>query len=79
MQLKLYDLRKNYKHMTQEDVANYLGISSKTYREKEKGLVPFNQDEMFALSKLFNLSIDTIFLPRKFQNGTKILKNDRKA
>lgn len=79
MQLKLYDLRKNYKHMTQEDVANYLGISSKTYREKEKGLVPFNQDEMFALSKLFNLSIDTIFLPRKFQDGTKMLKNDRKA
>lgn len=71
MQLKLYDLRKNYKHMTQGEVAKYLGISEKTYREKEKGATPFNQDEMFALSKLFNLSIDTIFLPRKFQNGTK--------
>lgn len=71
MQLKLYDLRKNYKHMTQGEVAKYLGISEKTYREKEKGVTPFNQDEMFALSKLFNLSIDTIFLPRKFQNGTK--------
>lgn len=71
MQLKLYDLRKNYKHMTQGEVAKCLGISEKTYREKEKGVTPFNQDEMFALSKLFNLSIDTIFLPRKFQNGTK--------
>lgn len=71
MQLKLYDLRKNYKRMTQGEVAKYLGISEKTYREKEKGVTPFNQDEMFALSKLFNLSIDTIFLPRKFQNGTR--------
>ena len=75
MQLKLYDLRKNYKHMTQGEVAKYLGISEKTYREKEKGVTPFNQDEMFALSKLFNLSIDTIFLPRKFQNGTKNLSS----
>lgn len=72
MQLKLYDLRKNYKHMTQQEIADYLGISAKAYRDKEKGVHPFTQDEMFALSKLFNLSIDTIFLPRKFQNGTLI-------
>ena len=71
MQLKRYDLRKNYMHMTQGEVAKFLGISEKTYREKEKGVTPFNQDEMFALSKLFGLSIDTIFLPRKFRNGTK--------
>lgn len=71
MQLKLYDLRKNYKHMTQEEVAKYLGIAAKTYRDKEKGIYPFTQDEMFALSKLFDLSIDTIFLPRKFHIGSK--------
>lgn len=71
MQYKLYDLRKNVKKMTQEDVAEYLGISVQTYRDKEKGKRPFTQDEMFALSKLFDLSIDTIFLPRKFQIGNK--------
>lgn len=71
MQYKLYDLRKNIKKMTQEDVAEYLGISVQTYRDKEKGKRPFTQDEMFALSKLFDLSIDTIFLPRKFQIGNK--------
>lgn len=71
MQYKLYDLRKNIKKMTQEDVADYLGISVQTYRDKEKGKRPFTQDEMFALSKLFDLSIDTIFLPRTFQIGNK--------
>lgn len=74
MQLRLYDLRKNYKHMTQKQVADYLGISTKAYRDKEKGIHPFNQDEMFALSKLFDLSIDTIFLPREFHSGTKVAK-----
>lgn len=69
MQYKLYDLRKNVKHMTQEDIANYLGISTQNYRDKEKDKRPFTQDEMFALSKLFDLSMDTIFLPRKFQIG----------
>lgn len=70
MQLKLYDLRKNHKHMTQEEIANYLGITAKSYRDKEKGVHPFTQDEMFALSKLFNQKMDNIFLPRKFHNGT---------
>lgn len=71
MQYKLYDLRKNVKHMTQEDVAEYLGISVQSYRDKEKDKRPFTQDEMFALSHLFDLNIDTIFLPRKFQIGSK--------
>lgn len=57
--------------MTQEEVAKYLGITAKTYRDKEKGIYPFTQDEMFALSKLFDLSIDTIFLPRKFHIGSE--------
>ena len=47
--------------MTQEEVAKYLGITAKTYRDKEKGIYPFTQDEMFAFSNLFDLSNDTIF------------------
>lgn len=69
MQYKLYDLRKNIKKMTQKDVAEYLGISTQSYRQKEKGKRPFTQDEMFSLSKLFGLSMDTIFLPRTFHIG----------
>lgn len=71
MQLVLYDLRKNQKKMTQEQMAKYLGITPKTYRSKELGNSEFTLDEMFEIAKLFNKKIDDIFLPRKYQIGTK--------
>ncbi|WP_085678341.1 helix-turn-helix transcriptional regulator [Limosilactobacillus reuteri] len=71
MQLVLYDLRKNQKKMTQEQMAKYLGITPKTYRSKELGNSEFTLDEMFEIAKLFNKKIDDIFLPRKYQSGTK--------
>lgn len=70
LQLVLYDLRKNQKKMTQEQMARYLGITPKTYRSKELGNTEFTLDEMFEIAKLFNKKIDDIFLPRKYQNGT---------
>lgn len=71
MQLLLYNLRKEQKKATQKDVAKYLGISVNSYRDKEKGKREFTQDEMFKLSKYFDLPIDDIFLPREYQFGTK--------
>lgn len=71
MQIKLYDLRKNEKRLTQKEIADYLGISVVSYREKEKGRIAFNSDEMFKLSYLFEEPMDKIFLPRKHQNGNK--------
>ncbi|MGF3182261.1 helix-turn-helix transcriptional regulator [Facklamia sp. P12934] len=71
MQLVLYDLRKNKNKMTQQEVADYLGIAVQTYRAKEKGIYEFTQDEMFALSELFDKNLNEIFLPRKYQNGNK--------
>lgn len=71
MQLVLYNLRKNEKHVTQEEIAEYLGISANTYRAKEQGTREFSQDEMFALSEYFGKTMDEIFLPRKYQIGTK--------
>lgn len=71
MQLVLYDLRKNKKKMTQAEMANYLGISTKTYRSKELGNSEFTMDEMFKIAKLFNMRIDDIFLPREYHIGTK--------
>lgn len=70
MQLLLYDLRKEQRKLTQKDMADYLGISTKAYRDKEKGKQEFTQDEMFKLSKLFNKPMDKIFLPREFRYGT---------
>lgn len=74
MQLVLYDLRKNQKKMTQEQMANYLGITPKTYRSKELGNTEFTLDEMFEIAKLFNKKVDDIFLPRKYHTGTKTMK-----
>ncbi len=71
MQHKLFSLRKFESKMTQSEVADYLGISIKTYRDKEKGKSEFTQDEMFALSELFNCGIEDIFLPRTHQIGNK--------
>ena len=48
-----------------------LGISAKSYRDKELGHQQFTQDEMFKLSDIFNAKLEDIFLPRKYQNGTK--------
>ena len=71
MQLVLFDIRKNQKDMTQQEVADYLGISIQTYRAKEKGRYEFTQDEMFALSELFDKDIQEIFLPRTHQFGNR--------
>ena len=71
MQSILLILRKEEKKATQQDVANYLGISVKTYRAKEHGKREFTQDEMFALSKYFGRPIDQIFLPRSYQIGNR--------
>lgn len=71
MQKELYDLRKNNIKMTQQELADYLGISVQAYRDKEKGKNAFNQDEMFAIAALFQKRLDEIFLPRKHRNGDK--------
>lgn len=68
MQSKLLILRKE-KKMTQIGLAQVIGISAKSYRDKENGRLNFSQDEMFALANVFKKSIDDIFLPRKHQNG----------
>lgn len=72
MQKELYDLRKNENKMSQQDLADYLGISVQAYRDKEKGKRAFTQDEMFAIAELFKRKIDEIFLPIKHQNGNEI-------
>ncbi len=68
MQSKLIILRKE-KKVTQEELANLLGISVKQYGYKEIGKAKFNGDEMFKIAKYFNLTIDDIFLPSYHQNG----------
>ena len=63
MQIKLYDARKRAK-LSQQEVADVLGISRNSYGQKERGNVPFNLEEMFALSNLLNTNLDDLFISR---------------
>ena len=63
MQIKLYALRKE-NGITQEEMANKLGISRGRYSTKERGNAEFTQDEMFEIRNIFNRNIEDIFSPR---------------
>ena len=64
MQIKLYQVRKQAK-LSQQEVADILGISRNSYGQKERGDVLFNLEEMFALSELLNVSLDDLFISNK--------------
>ena len=68
VQEKLEKLRKVYGY-SKKDMAIFLDINEKTYRQKINGESPFLADEMFAISKLFKKPIEEIFLPRTYQFG----------
>lgn len=42
--------------LTQKEMANYLGISIRAYRNKEKGEAPFNQIEMILIMEKANMT-----------------------
>lgn len=62
MQWKLMLLRKENR-ITQRKMAELLEVDVTTYQNKESGKTKFNVDEMFVISKLFNLPMEQIFLP----------------
>lgn len=64
MQIKLYAARKRAK-LSQQEVADILGISRNSYGQKERGDVPFNLEEMFALSELLDSSLDDLFTSKR--------------
>ena len=70
MQIKLYDARKQAK-LSQQDVADILGISRISYGQKERGDVPFRLEEMFTLSDLLNTSLDDLFISKSKKEVTK--------
>jgi len=52
--------------LTQKEVAKYLGITSQSYSNKERGYRPFKDKEKVKLKMLFqkvdsSLTIDSIF------------------
>lgn len=46
--------------LTQENVAEMAKMSTKTYNRKELGIIPFNDEEILALSAILNLDINLV-------------------
>lgn len=66
MQEKLAALRR-YHGLSQKDMADLIGIDVRTYINKENGVSQFKANEMFAISRKFQMPIDEIFLPTNFE------------
>ena len=70
MQEKLILIRKK-NNITQQFLADLIGISSNQYSLKENGKYEFNCDEMFKISEYLKIPIEDIFVPTIHQNGVK--------
>ncbi|MBR3188941.1 MAG: helix-turn-helix transcriptional regulator [Lachnospiraceae bacterium] len=51
--------RKN-NHLTQKEVAAYMGITQQTYSEYERGKSVMHIEEFLCLARLLNVSVDFI-------------------
>ena len=66
MQHRLVGLRRGAL-ITQEEMAKALGISTRAYSNKERGISEFKTNEIFAIAKILNKPIEDIFLPYDFK------------
>ena len=57
--------------LTQEQIANLLGISIQSYNKKENGKVSFVDHELKTLSDYFGVSIDNFFKDSVVNKTTK--------
>lgn len=48
----------------QQEVADYLGLSLTQYQRKENGHVRFYADEIYKLSKLYDVSVSVFFIEK---------------
>jgi len=72
-QSELQALRR-YKGITQKEISKHIGISSRSYIDKEKGRTEFTLTEIYKISKLLNLPIEHIFLFENFPLGETEVK-----
>lgn len=55
---------------TQQEVANYLGLSLTQYKRKENNEARWYADEIYKLSKFYNVPISIFFTPEVSQKDT---------
>lgn len=77
MQEKLLLIRKS-RNITQQELAECIGISVNQYSLKEKGNYNFNCDEMFKIAEYLGMNIEDIFLPSSHQNGVETNSKEEK-
>lgn len=65
MQKKLAALRR-YHNIPNRGMAELLGITERSYINKEKGVTQFKANEMFRIARMFEKDISEIFLPTDF-------------
>ncbi|MEH7464093.1 XRE family transcriptional regulator [Bacillus thuringiensis] len=65
MQNKLISFRM-YNGLTQQDMANLIGVDKRTYINKEQGITQFKANEMFLIAQNVGKKIEEIFLPTNF-------------
>lgn len=68
---KLKELRQR-KSLTQEELAEELGITQKQISRYENGDRNFKQELLFQLATYFNVSINDFFPPTTFDNGVTV-------
>ena len=68
---KLKELR-NRRNLTQEELAEDLGIQQQQIARYENGVRYFKQEFLFQLASYFNVSINEFFPPTTFNNGSTV-------
>ncbi|MBB6452019.1 DNA-binding XRE family transcriptional regulator [Salirhabdus euzebyi] len=66
-QSKLAAWRRFY-NISQEEMARLIGITLRSYINKENGATQFKMDEMFLISNKIGKPIEEIFLPTNFMS-----------
>lgn len=65
MQEKLVSLRM-YNRLTQQNMADLIGVDKRTYVNKEYGVTQFKANEMFLIAQRLGKGIEEIFLSTNF-------------
>lgn len=74
MDNRIRDLREDH-DMTQQQVADKIGITQRKYSYIETGTQPLTDEILVALSKLYNVSIDYILKQTENPNRYKKRKS----
>lgn len=63
---------RNQLHLSQEYVANYLGLNRSTYTQMENGNRKVTAEDVSKLSRLFGVSADTILHTEEMSQPTAV-------